>query len=134
MIPINKYLTYILLKSFFISFFLFLLLNAIFVNGRNRVFEEKQGDFIESMAVAIWLFALTLSSLTVYFNKFKLVRNKSFFRLLSFFLSPLILSLCTWIFGSKNGEWLSFYLSTALFFVILVFYYFKLSIRYCKVR
>lgn len=133
MIPINKYLSYILLKTFFISFFLFVISNSVLISGESRVFEEKQADFIESIAIAFWLFALSLSSLSIYLNNFKFIRYKVFYRLLSFFLSPLILSLSIWIFGSKSREWFSFFLSTGLFFLILIYFYCRLTILYCKI-
>ena len=130
MSSISKFLTVSLLKIFAISCLLTMLAYQILNSKYNKTLEQKQGNFIESMTGVFWTLALTICSLTVYFNNIEVVRNKPILCILSFFLLPVTISFVFWYLGNQNGQWLSFYVSTIIFLLTLSFFYYKFTVLY----
>ena len=86
----NKKISPILLMSFLCSSVLSLVVHFIINMRSYRGLEQKQADFLESIAGVIWLLFLTICSVTVYFNRIKTVRDSVILSLLSFILLPAI--------------------------------------------
>lgn len=129
---ITRFLSISLFKIFAISCLLTMLAYQILNSKYNHTLEQKQGDFIESIAGVIWTLVLTICSLTVYFNNIEAVRSKPKLCILSFFLSPITVSFIFWYLGNQNGQWLSFYITTIIFLLTLTFYYCRFIILYNK--
>jgi cobalamin synthase len=123
----SRYLSLSLLKTFGISSLLTLVVYQIINAKYSHTFEQKQGDFIESMAGIFWILVLTISALTVYLNLINRIRAIPIFSFLSFFFMPLFVSILVWSFGDRNGQWISFYVSTFIFLFTLTFFYIRFS-------
>lgn len=124
---ISRYLFLSLLKTFVICSVLTLVGYQIINAKYNYTLEQKQGNFIEAIAGVFWTLVLTLSTITVYLNLIKPIRRTPILCFLSFFLLPLLITIFFWYLGDHNGEWLSFYVNTFLFFCTLAFFYIKFN-------
>jgi hypothetical protein len=120
-----RYFSFLLLKTFAISSTLSIVISKIISSRHGSSFEQKQGDFIESMSLIVWLFVLTLSSIPIYLNQIVKIRSSVTTITLSFFLLPLCVSLLVFDTGNRNSEWLSFFISTAIFIIVLLFFFVK---------
>jgi hypothetical protein len=114
----NKKVTKTLSLSLLAIFIIGSLLTVVVLNlihSRYQGFEEKQGDFIETMASVFLILVLTLCTLPVYFNCMEQVRTKPVLSFCSFFLGPLIVTYLVWHVGGNEDSMASFMLLQASF-------------------
>ena len=122
---ITRLLSLNLLRTLFFSGILTFISCQIIQSRHTQSFEGKQGDFIETIALIIWTLLLAISALTIYLNLFKTVRTRFTLSFLSFFFTPLLLTFLVWFSNQESTEWITFFLSTLLFFVTHAFFYIR---------
>jgi hypothetical protein len=93
------------------------------MQGNDQSMEGKQGDFIERIALLFWTLVLTLSALTIYFNRIKLVREHGVLRFLSFFLLPVFLPALFWLSSEGKTGWSTFFAASIIFLLTHAFFY-----------
>lgn len=130
MSSISKFLSVSLFKTFIISIVLTMIAYQILNSKYNNTLEQKQGNFIESMAGIFWILVLTICALPVYFNNIDAVRKNPILCILSFFLLPTIVSFVFWYLGNHDGKWLSFYVSTIIFLLTFSFFFYRFIILF----
>ncbi len=87
---ITGYLWKTLLFTFLVSaLFTFLLIQIIY-SANSDGLEGKQAALLNSIAGVLWALALTLCSLTVFFNIYPRIRQHKIYSFLSYYLVPLI--------------------------------------------
>ncbi|WP_448698993.1 hypothetical protein ACFGVR_18945 [Mucilaginibacter sp. AW1-3] len=122
----GRYLSLILIKTLGLGCLLTFFICEI-LTSKHTGFEEKQADFIDLLANIFWIIALTITSLTYFLNILKPIRSKPLYRLLSFFLLPVILAVTvigySIIQGASSIDTLL--ASTFIFFITLIFFYFR---------
>jgi hypothetical protein len=126
----TRYLSFSLLKTFGISSLLTFIACQLINAKYNYTFEQKQGNFIDTLGSIFWMFILTISTLTVYLNLFDRIQNSILLCFLSFFFMPLLISILASSFGDNGSESLSFYVSTIIFLSTLAFFYIKFLRRH----
>lgn len=129
---ISRFLSISLLKTFLLTIILTIVSILILYNPKYRTFEQKQGDAIEYAACIMWIFFLVICALTVYFNNIRIVRENIFLRLNSFFLLPIAFALSVRFSGNKDAQWDSFFISTVIFILIHLFFYYRFTNKYVK--
>lgn len=58
---------------------------------------------------------------------FKSVRNNAGLCFLSFFFLPVVVSCTFWSLGSRDADWLTFYVNTGIFLLTLSYFYIQFN-------
>lgn len=122
---ISSFLWQNLLYTLLVSGCLTLLACGMFHSKKAAGFEEKQGDFIETIAYVFLNVALTASASTVFLNINTQVRNNRFLGFLSFFLIPLLLILGIVFLDRQSTDSSLLYTVTAIFIATNAFFYLR---------
>jgi hypothetical protein len=114
-----------LLKTFAISSVLTFIICQVIHPRDSLGFEAKQGQFLEMLELEFWIFALTISSCTIFLNNFKSIRYTPIFCFMSFLFLPIMLSFMVWNSDKQAKGLETFFASTSAFIVIHFYFYYK---------
>jgi len=122
---ITKQLTKNLFLTFLISSVLtFLGVNTFYADIRGSL-EGNQAVFIMAIMGICWTFILTLCSLTVYLNLYANIRSNGVYRMLTFFLLPVLSMLVMFILGGFDDIWQLFAIASGTFVITHLFFYIR---------
>jgi hypothetical protein len=109
------------------------MLEVLVVNSANaESLEQKQGDFLEILVIGFWILILAVCTLPVFLNVMEAFRSKPIFRLLSFYLLPLVVTFIFWYFNASRNGATTFWLATFTYFLALAFLHFHFVRSYVK--
>ena len=114
-----------LVKTFIIGSFASVLLLQILFSQQGKSLEGGQGLLLMCMAAVFFNLLLCISACTIFLQQQQAVKTNSVYRLLSYFLLPILI--CTWVIikDETHDMWKAFFGMSSPFFCVHLYHFIK---------